>query len=178
MACSAPMLKAGSGMCRLLLSVCSHRGITHVLGTDTRTCMQLMHALACNHRLRPFFFLQDFKEMFVQYRSRLSSIVRHAAAVLPEQALGAAQRRLDAAVAACSPGSGGCMGVLTVHVARGLPNCCARAAVATATEAARKGGASGCPIWPSHHRSPPSAMLLCRHQGGGCAQLARVGGAL
>ncbi|PRW59064.1 HASTY 1-like isoform X1 isoform B [Chlorella sorokiniana] len=48
----------------------------------------------------------DFKEMFVQYRARLSSIVRHAAAVLPEQALAAAQRRLDAAVAACSPGSG------------------------------------------------------------------------
>lgn len=51
--------------------------------------------------------LQDFKDMFVQYRARLSAIVRHAAAVLPEQALGAAQRRLDAAVAACSPGSGG-----------------------------------------------------------------------
>lgn len=50
--------------------------------------------------------VQDFKEMFVQYRARLSSIVRHAAAVLPEQALAAAQRRLDAAVAACSPGSG------------------------------------------------------------------------
>ena len=42
----------------------------------------------------------------MQYRARLSAIVRHAAAVLPEQALAAAQRRLDAAVAACSPGSG------------------------------------------------------------------------
>jgi hypothetical protein len=44
--------------------------------------------------------------MMVQYRARLSAIVRYAAAVLPEQALSAAARRLDAAVAACSPGSG------------------------------------------------------------------------
>lgn len=42
----------------------------------------------------------------MQYRARLSSIVRHAAAVLPEQALQAAQQRLDAALTACSPGSG------------------------------------------------------------------------
>lgn len=44
--------------------------------------------------------------MMVQYRARLSSIVRHAAAVLPEQALVAAARRLDGAAAACAPGSG------------------------------------------------------------------------
>lgn len=49
---------------------------------------------------------QDYKDMMVQYRARLSAIVRYAAAVLPEQALSAAARRLDAAVAACSPGSG------------------------------------------------------------------------
>ena len=38
------------------------------------------------------------------YRFRLSSIVRHAAAVLPQQALEAAGARLDAAIALCSPG--------------------------------------------------------------------------
>jgi hypothetical protein len=42
----------------------------------------------------------------VQYRARLSSIVRFSAAVLPEHALQSAAARLDRAVAACAPGSG------------------------------------------------------------------------
>ena len=42
----------------------------------------------------------------MQYRARLSSVVRFAAAVLPEHALLGAGRRLEAAVAACAPGSG------------------------------------------------------------------------
>lgn len=49
---------------------------------------------------------QDYKDFMVMYRSRLSSIVRYAAVVLPEQALQSAGRRLDAAVTACAPGSG------------------------------------------------------------------------
>ncbi|KAL4423234.1 hypothetical protein ABPG77_000026 [Micractinium sp. CCAP 211/92] len=57
--------------------------------------------------LPPYFdSFADYKEFVVQYRARLSSIVRFAAAVLPEHALLAAGRRLDAAVAACSPASG------------------------------------------------------------------------
>lgn len=57
--------------------------------------------------LPPYFdTFADYKEFMVQYRARLSSIVRFAAAVLPEHALLAAGRRLDAAVAACAPGSG------------------------------------------------------------------------
>lgn len=54
----------------------------------------------------PPFHLQDFKEAVVQYRARLSSIVRFSAAVLPEHALQSAAARLDRAVAACAPGSG------------------------------------------------------------------------
>lgn len=38
----------------------------------------------------------------VTYRSKLSMVVRSAAALLPEQALMAAGRRLDAALTACA----------------------------------------------------------------------------
>ena len=42
----------------------------------------------------------------VQYRARLSAIVRYAAVLLPEQALQAAGQRLEAAAAALAPNSG------------------------------------------------------------------------
>lgn len=76
-------------------------------------CLQLQHTHPPPSILLPALPLslaQDFKEAMVQYRARLSAIVRYAAALLPEQALMTAQQRLDTAVAAASPGSGGPQG--------------------------------------------------------------------
>ncbi|GAB4816646.1 hypothetical protein N2152v2_003692 [Parachlorella kessleri] len=48
----------------------------------------------------------EYKEFVVNYRSKLSAVVRCAAALLPEQALMAAARRLEAAAVACARPAG------------------------------------------------------------------------
>ncbi|PSC73686.1 HASTY 1 [Micractinium conductrix] len=69
--------------------------------------MRAAHVPTEDDELPPYFdTFADYKEAMVQYRARLSSVVRFAAAVLPEHALLGAGRRLEAAVAACAPGSG------------------------------------------------------------------------
>ena len=69
-----------------------------------------MHCIASNphtphtpiHHTHTHTHMQEYKEAVVSYRSKLALIVRSAAAIMPAQALAAAQRRLTAAIAACA----------------------------------------------------------------------------
>lgn len=66
------------------------------------SCISHAHAIPGPHHTHTHPLLQEYKEFMIGYRSKLSMVVRSAAALLPEQALLAAGRRLEAAAAACA----------------------------------------------------------------------------